>query len=97
MHVVGYKPKFITSNEIPFSERKLQEELYKKKYWKKSEKETNVEVKMRMERDYFPKMCLHFQEWIDDNSKTVATILDEQSKIFGEKITVRRFVRWELY
>ena len=97
LHVVGYNPKFITSDEIPFSEIKLQEELYKKKYWKKTEEETKAEVKVRMEREYFPKMCLYFQEWIDDNSKTVTTILDEQSKIFGEKITVKRFVRWELH
>lgn len=97
LHVVAYNPKFITSDEIPFSEIKLQEELYKKKYWKKGKKKTEVEVQKRMEKEYFSKMCLHFQEWVDDNSKNVCTVLAEQSQKFSEKITIKRFIRWELH
>ncbi len=97
LHIVGYNPKFITSDEIPFSEIKLQEELFKKKYWKKTPKKTEEEVLKRMETEYFPKMCLCFQEWVDDNTKTVATVLTEQSQKFNDKITIKRFIRWELH
>ena len=97
LHIVAFNPKFITSDEIPFSEVKLQEELYKKKYWKRTKKKTEAEVQKRMETEYFSTMCLHSQEWVDDNSKTVATVLVEQSQKFNEKISVKRFVRWELH
>ena len=97
LHVTAYNPRYIYAHEIPFSEIKLQEELYKKKYWGKDEKATHTRVQTLMNTDYYPEMCLFNQSWIDDNTRTVQDILAELSLKFGEKIIIKRFSRWEIH
>lgn len=45
---------------------------------------------------HFEEVCLLNQAFIKDGDKTVQNIIDELTLVIGEKITVRRFVRWEV-
>jgi elongation factor Ts len=93
LHIVGYNPRYIKEHEIPFSEIKLQEELYRKQNWKRSEKETQKEVERLMETVYFPEMCLLLQTFCDEEI-TVEERLLELGKELNDTITINRFVRW---
>lgn len=47
-------------------------------------------------KKYYKEVCLLEQEYVKDPSKTVATLINEAVAKIGEKISVRRFVRYEV-
>ena len=47
-------------------------------------------------KKYFKEVCLLEQEYVKDPSKTITTLINETVAKIGEKISVRRFVRYEV-
>ena len=47
-------------------------------------------------KKYFKEVCLLEQEYVKDPSKTITTFINETVAKIGEKISVRRFVRYEV-
>ena len=47
-------------------------------------------------KKYFKEVCLMEQEYVKDPSKTITTLINETVAKIGEKISVRRFVRYEV-
>lgn len=45
---------------------------------------------------HFEEVCLLNQSFIKDPDKKVQNVIDDLTLVIGEKITVRRFVRWEV-
>ena len=45
---------------------------------------------------HFEEVCLLNQAFIKDPDKKVQNVIDDLTLVIGEKITVRRFVRWEV-
>ena len=45
---------------------------------------------------YYKEVCLLEQDYVKDSSKTVTALINEAVAAIGEKITVRRFVRYEM-
>lgn len=45
---------------------------------------------------HFEEVCLLNQPFIKDADKTVQDVINDLTLVIGEKITVRRFVRWEV-
>ena len=45
---------------------------------------------------HFEEVCLLNQAFIKDGDKTVQDVINDLTLVIGEKITVRRFVRWEV-
>ena len=55
----------------------------------------NILIKYKVEK-YYEDVCLLNQPFVKDSSKTIKDILTEATLKIGEKISVRRFVRYEL-
>ncbi len=45
---------------------------------------------------YYKEVCLMEQDFVKDPSKTITQLLNETISSIGEKITIRRFVRYEM-
>lgn len=45
---------------------------------------------------HFEEVCLLNQAFIKDPDKTIQDVINDLTLVIGEKITVRRFVRWEV-
>ena len=45
---------------------------------------------------YYSQVCLLNQAFVKDPSKTIEQVLNEAILSIGEKITIRRFVRYEM-
>lgn len=45
---------------------------------------------------YYKEVCLLEQPFVKDDSKTIQGLINEAIAAIGEKITVRRFVRFEM-
>lgn len=57
-------------------------------------REKAVEGKLR--KEFYSRTCLLEQPFVKDNAKTIGQVLQELASRSGEKIAVRRFVRYEL-
>jgi len=47
-------------------------------------------------KKYYAEVCLLYQPFVRDQSKTVRDVIIETSAAIGEKIQIRRFARFEL-
>ena len=47
-------------------------------------------------KKYYKEVCLMEQEFVKDPSKTIADLITEATLKIGEKISIRRFTRYEM-
>jgi len=97
MQIAASQPKWVTREEV--SEADLERERAVLVEQAKAEgKPDNIAEKMvegRM-RKFYEEYCLLDQEYIRDDGKKVQDLVEDFTGQVGEKIVVRRFVRWAL-
>ncbi len=99
LHIAAVKPEYVSSEEIS-AERvaKEREILTHQAMNEPKPKPANVIEKMVEGRigKFFEEICLLEQKYVKDPSKTVKDVINEATATIGEKISVRRFVRYEM-
>jgi elongation factor Ts len=95
LHIAAADPGYITRDDVPPEELDREREIYAKQAEGKPEHvvERIVEGKLR---DYYKQVVLTEQDYIRDTSMTIQQLLDEASGTLGEKLVVRRFVRFRV-
>jgi elongation factor Ts len=95
LHIAAANPAYVSREEIPASELDREREIYAKQAEGKPEHiiERIVEGKLK---DYYKQVALLDQEYIRDSSVSIQQLLDEHSGKLGEKLVVRRFVRFRV-
>ncbi len=97
MQIAASNPKYIRREEVPAevvaSEREiaLQQAINEGKKPEFADKIVNGRIEK-----FYKEVCLMEQEFVKDPSKDVTQVLNEAVLQIGEKITVRRFVRYEM-
>ena len=97
MQIAASNPKYIRREEVPAevvaSEREiaLQQAINEGKKPEFADKIVNGRIEQ-----FYKEVCLMEQEFVKDPSKDVTQVLNEAVLQIGEKITVRRFVRYEM-
>ena len=90
-------PDYLVRDEVPTgvleTERRIAEAQAKEQGKPENVIPRIVEGKIEA---YFKDHCLLDQPFVKDDSKTVRQLLDEASAKLGEKVAVRRFVRYKL-
>jgi len=97
MQIAGANPKYVSREEVPAEEMEKEKAIYREQL-KAEGKPDNIVDKIlegKLGR-YYSEVCLVDQPFIKDEDKTIAQLLAEKTGEIGEKITVRRFVRYEL-
>jgi len=97
MHIAASNPAYVGREEVPEKLVAKEKEILAAQA-KESGKPDNVIDKMvtgRLEK-YFKEICLLEQPFVKDTEKSVDQILRELVAKIGEKISVRRFVRFQL-
>lgn len=97
MHIAAANPKYVTSKEVPTDILDKEKEILKKQALKEGKPAAIVDkmVEGRIKK-YYQDFCLMDQVFVKDPSKTIADIVNETIAFVGEKITIRRFVRYEM-
>ena len=90
-------PRYVTREEIPAEEMEYRRGLYEAQA-KEMGKPNNVipnivEGKMK---SFYEEVVLLDQRYVKDDSRTIQQLLDEMGGKVGEKVAVRRFVRYKL-
>jgi elongation factor Ts len=97
MQVAAANPKFVSREEVPTDnldkEREIQRELLKQQG--KPEAMLDKILVGKMEK-YYEGVCLVDQVWVKDDKKKVGEMITERAAKIGEKVSVRRFVRYEV-
>lgn len=97
MHIAASNPQYIDETEVPAGELEKEKDILKKQA-KNEGKPANVVEKMVEGRvkKFYQDICLVHQAFVKDPSKTIKEIVTDAIATIGEKITIRRFVRYEM-
>lgn len=97
MQVAAANPLYISRDEVPAEmvakEREIETERLKAEGKPENVIEKALEGKLNK---FYAEVCLLEQPYIKDDKLTIQNLLDDQVAKIGEKIQVRRFVRFEL-
>jgi elongation factor Ts len=104
MHIAASTPLYVRREDVPEADKAKQREIFagqlaeEAKATGKSRPEAAVAKILEGKIDkWFSEVCLNEQELVTrDDKKTIGAIADELTARIGEKIGVRRFVRFEL-
>ena len=90
-------PRYLTREQIPAAELGSERRIYEAQAREMGKPDNVVpaivESKMKA---YYEQTVLLDQPFVRDDSKTIQQLLDETSAKVGEKVAVRRFVRYRL-
>ena len=99
MHIAAANPTYVTTAEVSAETIAHEKEILKAQALNEPKpKPLNIIEKMvegRIQK-YFKEVCLMEQEYVKDSSMTITQLVNEAIASIGEKITVRRFVRYEM-
>ncbi|HEX2723335.1 MAG TPA: translation elongation factor Ts [Gemmatimonadaceae bacterium] len=97
MHIASAKPVAVDKDAVPAerieSERRIAEEQAKASGKPEAIIQRMVEGKVE---SYYKDNCLLYQGWVKEPKKPIGELIKEASAKLGEKIQVRRFVRFEM-
>ena len=98
MQIAAAKPYYVNKEEVPASEIEKEKEILKAQAMNESAKPQNIIDKMVEGRinKYYKEVCLLDQSYVKDPDKSITQLLNETISKIGEKITIRRFTRYEV-
>lgn len=97
MHIAASAPRYLTRAEVAAEELEREKNVYSeqlKAEGKPAEMITKI-VEGKMAK-FYGEICLMEQTFIKDEEKTIEKLLAEKTAEIGEKLSIRRYVRFEL-
>ena len=96
MHIAGVNPLYISKEDVPAEDIEKERAVLRAQALNEGKPEKIVDkmVEGRIAK-FYENYCLLEQPFVKDNDKKVVDILNGLIATIGEKITVRRFVRYE--
>lgn len=97
MHIAAAKPLYVSRDEVPSESIEAEKEIIRAQAINEGKKPQFVDkiVEGRIDK-YYKEVCLMEQNFIINMDVTIDQLLNEQVAKIGEKISIRRFVRWEM-
>ncbi|MBE3595442.1 MAG: translation elongation factor Ts [Hydrogenibacillus sp.] len=97
MQIAAYAPKYVSRADVPEDVVAQEKAVYRQQALNEGKPEHVVDkiVDGRL-NNFYKEVCLLEQPYIKDGDKTVEQLLNEHIAKIGEKIVIRRFVRYEL-
>ena len=97
MQIAAANPKYLASADVSASDLEKEKDIYHEQLKNEGKPAEMIEkiVEGKMSK-YYGEVCLLNQVFVKDETKTIEKLLIEKAAEIGEKITVRRFVRFEL-
>lgn len=97
MHIAAMNPLYLSPDNIPQEEINKKKEEYLKEFENSNKPKEILDkiIQGKLEKD-FEELCLMNQIFIKDETKKISDLIKEATAKFGEKIEVKRFVRFEI-
>jgi len=96
MHIAAANPQFLERSEVPTEALDKEKEVLRVQALNEGKPEKIVDkmVEGRIEK-YYKEVCLLEQPFVKDQDKTINDLIGEATVSIGEKISIRRFTRYE--
>lgn len=96
MHIAAVNPQYISKEDVPAEDIEKERAVLRAQALNEGKPEKIVDkmVEGRIAK-FYENYCLLEQPFVKDNDKKVVDVLNGLIATIGEKITVRRFVRYE--
>lgn len=96
MHIAAAKPEFLAREDVPSDNLEKEKEILRAQALNEGKPEKIIErmVEGRVDK-YYKEICLLEQDFVRDPSKTIKDLISDATVTIGEKISIRRFVRFE--
>lgn len=97
LQIAAANPLYLAKEDVPADVLEKEKEILKAQAIEEGKPEKIVEkmVEGRI-KTYYDESCLLCQKFVKDPSKTIEQLVIEATASIGEKISVRRFVRFEM-
>jgi elongation factor Ts len=97
LHIAGLAPTCVTREEVRAEDMEKEANIYREQMRLEGKPEDMIEkiVSGKMDK-YYSEVVLLEQPFIKDEDMTIEQLLTKSTGDMGEKISVRRFVRYEL-
>ena len=97
IHIAASAPKYVSTSEVDVTELEKEKEILKAQALNEGKPAAVAEkmVEGRIKK-FYKDVCLMEQEYVKDPSKTITQLVNEAISKIGEKISVRRFVRYQM-
>jgi elongation factor Ts len=97
MHVAAMSPSYLDPSEIPADEAAKQKDIYRAQLLEEGKPEHILDrILIGKMNKWHSEICLLNQSYVKDDKKSVHDYVTEVASVIKEKISVRRFVRFEL-
>ncbi|MGN0798651.1 MAG: translation elongation factor Ts [Christensenellales bacterium] len=97
MQIAAAKPEYVRIEEVPAENVEKEKEILVAQAQNEGKpKEIAEKMVQGRIKKYYKDVCLMEQEFVKDPSKTISDLITEATLKIGEKITIRRFVRYEM-
>ena len=97
MQIAAAKPLYVNSSEVPAEVLESEKEILRTQALNEGKPAQIVEkmVEGRIKK-YYQDFCLMYQQFVKNPDLTIATLINEATLKIGEKISIRRFTRYEM-
>lgn len=97
MQIAAAKPLYVNSTEVPASELEKEKEILRAQAINEGKPAAIVDkmVEGRIKK-YYQDFCLMDQTFVKNPDLTIASLINEATLKIGEKISIRRFTRYEM-
>jgi elongation factor Ts len=97
LHIVANDPKFVKAEEMDEEFKNKEAEIYAAQLREQGKPEKMIDniVEGKLKK-LSSEVCLYEQKFVKDNDKTIKDLINELTMKMGEKIQVRRFIRYNL-
>src|SRR6202023_1331070 len=95
MQIAAANPRCVRREELPAEVIQQEREIYASQAAGKTEAVVNKIVEGKLDK-FYHEVCLNEQAWVRDPNRTIADVIGEYVGKLGEKIEIRRFVRYQL-
>ena len=99
MHIAASNPTYITKEEVDQAEIEHEKKILREQAMNEPKPKPAAVIDKMVEgriQKYFEEVALLEQKFVKDPSKTVKQLVAEATGTIGEKISIRRFVRFEM-
>jgi elongation factor Ts len=97
MQVAAANPKYVRREEVPTEQLEKEKEIQRALLKQQGKPEAMWDkILVGKVEKYFEQVCLVDQLWVKDDKKKVGEMITERAAKIGEKVAVRRFVRFEV-
>ena len=95
LHVAAAAPEYLSRDEVPTSQVDEEKDIFRKQLVGKPENIIDNILTGKINK-YFSQICFLEQGFVKEEKQSIKQLIKEKSKIIGDEITVKRYIRFQL-